>query len=475
MKQGLIRAAAAVTGRLLLLALVCSLLPIGPRSALVAEWLRAGDAALKVNQPEVALLQYQRILGKGEPATPEIYERLITAARAAGEPALAQVYLLALADRDGWNDERRMMLVSLLRATENSDLAATIDRSLLARNQDDPRALVQLALQQIEALDWIGLEQTLLRWTELEPTSPRAAYWLGLLYAPQDQSVAQGYLVQAGIDPARQAAVHQLQTALTGYQTLALTDAHTALGIALVSLGEWAFAERAFDYALAANSINPMALAYRGFVRDRQGRNGLPDLEAARAMVPNKPVVHYLLGFHWRLNGAHSRAQDAFTQAYWLAGENPAYAVEVGASLQNLGELAEAETWYWRAVELSPENSDWKRPLAAFYADTGYNLELRGLAFIESAHAGEPNDADVRASLGWAYFQLGDVERAHQELDVAVGQNPASVRSRYFLAAVLEKLGNVAAARDSYSFVVQAAESGSRYGVLAARALQRLN
>ena len=262
--------------------------------------------------------------------------------------------------------------------------------------------------------------------------------------------------------------------ALEAYRVYSLTEAHTRLGIALVGLGEWAFAERVLQMALDANTVNPTARAYLGFVRDQQGRDGQPDLQAALAMSPNDPVIYYLLGQHWRRWQDYSAANQAFVQAYWLAPDNPALAAEVGASWQDLGDMAQAENWFQTAVDLAPQDIRWKRLMAAFYADTSFELETRGRAFVEATSALDPNDPDLRTSLGWVYYLSGDTERAYQELNTAVGLAPHHVRSRYYFAVMLEYRGDTQGAADSYAYVVQAEGPDRGFGLKAARALQRL-
>jgi tetratricopeptide (TPR) repeat protein len=112
--------------------------------------------------------------------------------------------------------------------------------------------------------------------------------------------------------------------------------------------------------------------------------------------------------------------------------------------------------------------------LAAFYADTGYQLETGGLDYIEQASQDRPDDADIQASLGWAYYQLGDINRAYQALNRAVGLNPASPRSRYYFGAVLEAMGDRDGAADSFRYVVDEVGVENGFGLLAARALARL-
>jgi Flp pilus assembly protein TadD len=443
-----------------------------PRSASLVRWLAAGDRAARQGNDGAALDAYARVPESA--ARPAIYERLIQVNLDAGRYAAAQVYLYALADLDGWTPTRRAQLRTIF---EHDGATAQANALLYGAPEDsqlDPRGLHDLAQQQIASLEWDQAEATLGKLLALNPGDQQALYELALLLAPVDQGYAREYLGRLLRDPAWAGRAETIRAALSVYDTAAPTDAHAYLGVTLVGLGEWPFAERALQMALDTNAVNPEARAYLGFVRDQQGRDGLPDLQAALAMAPNDSVVYYLLGLHWRLAGQVDEEYAAFMHAYFLAPSNPALAVEVGTALQNQSDLAGAEEWFLRAIDLSPDDVRWRRVLAVFYADTGFQLEDAGLPFIEAASQIAPDDPDIRASLGWAYYQTHDTQHAYVELSAAVGLEPDNPRSRYYFGVVLEQRGDQSGAVDSYWFVVDQLGRDNGFGVLAARALQRL-
>lgn len=444
-----------------------------PRRDAVVTRLASGDSALRQDRYDDALRAYRRLLDVVGPQD-VIYERLVRASLEAGRYDDAQVYLYALADLDGWNTERRDQLRRIFEQQGQTARANTLLEASLAEGEVDPRALRTLAQQQIDNLAWDQAEATLGQLLALDPGDQQALYQLALLLAPVDQNYARDYLSRISSDPVWATRAETVRAALDRYGTMALTDAHTYLGMTLAGLGEWPFAERALQIALDVNAINPTALAYLGFVRDQQGRDGLPDLQAARDMAPNEPIVYYLLGQHWRLAGDRDQEYEAFSRAYFLDPDNPALAVEVGVALQNQSDLAGAEEWFRRAVELDSGDMRWRRVLAGFYADTGFQLETTGLVFIEESANLAPNDPDIRASLGWAYFQANDPLRAYDELNEAITLDPDNPRSRYYFAAVLERRGDTQGAADSYMFVVDKLGPDTGFGLLAARALQRL-
>ncbi len=439
---------AAILARLLLAAVFLGAALGVPRSDPVARYLAAGDRDVRRGQRDAALSHYQSVLAFGAPPA-VVYDRLARANLDARRYADAHMYLLALTDHSGWNAERRDLFRQILEgegytARANALLYASLEAGMVSVD-----VLRTLAQQQIDALEWTQAEATLGQILALDPGDPLSLYQLALLLAPVDQTYAREYLRRIEPDPAWAARAGTVQAALDVYASGTLTYAHTTLGMTLIGLGEWPFAERALQLALDANALNPTALAYLGFVRDQRGLDGLPDLQAALAIAPNDPVVYYLLGQHWRLAGDREQEVEALRHAYSLSPDNPALAVEVGVALQNQSDMAGAEEWFRLAVDLDPGNMRWQRVLAAFYADTGFQLETGGFAFIEEAAGRAPNDPDLRASLGWACYQTNDSQRAYDELSASISINPDNPRSRYYFGVVLERRGDLQGAADS--------------------------
>jgi len=337
----------------------------------------------------------------------------------------------------------------------------------------DTDSLHDLAAAQIAAHDWDAAGRTLRALLAAAPDDAAAHLRLGMLLAPVEPEAAAQHLLRAETDAMLAGQARLVLDALQG-GSRGQAESLTALGIALVGAGEGALAQRALELALESNAANPAALAYLGYALDQQGADGLPSLERARAMAPTDPQVNYLLGLHWRLAGDLAAAYAAFLRAYWAAPDNPALAAELGLTLRERGNLAQAAEWLRIAVNLEPDQSQWTELLGAFYAETGFGLENNGLAFLEAARERTPDNASLRASLGWVLYRLGRMERAHEELSAAVLLAPADVRSRYYFGMVLEGLGDGEGALDAYRFVVEHAPPGSLYAVLAARGLARL-
>lgn len=358
----------------------------------------------------------------------------------------------------------------------SSALSAQVIRlsTLTVSPTPDPLILLQQARQAVEAHDWAGAEQALMTLVATDPANTQASLLLGLLLAPVAPERAQEWLKRAEADPAQAEIARQVREILATYTPLR-ADFYTALGLTMCRLGEWALAERALSLALDVNAANPVALAYLGYAVDRQGEDGWPWLEQAQAMAPTSPQVLYLVGIHWRLSGDLEAARRALTQAYWAAPDNPALAAEVGQTLQAAGDLAGAERWLRIAVGLAPDEAQWAELLATFYAETGYDLEGTGMAFLQQASADFPQNGVLKACLGWTIYRQGDAEEALEQLQAAAGLAPRDMRVHYYLGVVQEHFGDREAARQAYSTVLTLVPRESYYGELAARGLARLS
>jgi Flp pilus assembly protein TadD len=107
-------------------------------------------------------------------------------------------------------------------------------------------------------------------------------------------------------------------------------------------------------------------------------------------------------------------------------------------------ELTEADMR--RALELSPDQPEALNFLGYGWIDRGVHLD-EGLALIQRAAELRPQSGHIIDSLGWAYFRVGDFERALEFLDRAVELEPADATLNDHLGDVYWRLGRRVEAR----------------------------
>src|SRR5207248_2860282 len=114
------------------------------------------------------------------------------------------------------------------------------------------------------------------------------------------------------------------------------------VGLALMGLRAWPYAEHALGVALDRGSSNPAALAFLGVAQDQQGYDGWTMIDRATAIAPADPMVNFAVALHWRLAGDPQKALAALALAQPLAPNNAGIAAEIGLSYQMLGRLGDA-------------------------------------------------------------------------------------------------------------------------------------
>ncbi|MGE0045592.1 MAG: tetratricopeptide repeat protein [Hyphomonadaceae bacterium] len=121
-----------------------------------------------------------------------------------------------------------------------------------------------------------------------------------------------------------------------------------------------------------------------------------------------------------------------------------------GAARERLDRWPEAEADFRRALELAPDQPETLNYLGYAMVDRGQNLE-EGLALVQRAASLRPNSGHIIDSLGWAYYRLGDYERAVELLERAVELEPADVTLNDHLGDALWRAGRRVEARYQWS------------------------
>ncbi|MBN1310161.1 MAG: hypothetical protein JXB30_02000 [Anaerolineae bacterium] len=396
----------------------------------------------------------ERLLVGDEPGAQHDLERL-----ARLRPLLLDetVWLAAIYSRQG----------SLEEATNLWDTAK--DAGVL-----DADALRLLADSAIRQQAWWQASAALEGLTKLSPGDAQAFARLGFIQALDQPNQAAESLAQAvDLDSQMASRLAPLQNYLLERSTQPPDLAYAKLGVLYISLNEYELAEVALSRAYNFNLAYSESLAYLAYVRAKLDQPALSAAHQALALSPDNPLVNYLVGLTWKEFNRPAEARVRFEHAYDLDSSNPAFAVEIADTHRIEHAYEYAEVWMKEAVRVAPGDIRFRILLAQFYVDAEYKVENEGLSLAQELVEEAPENAQARDTLGWAYFLLGNLDRAFVEVSQALALDPELVRAYVHMGTLLEARGQVSQAVQHYQHAVELDPHGA-FGDLARRALERL-
>jgi len=179
----------------------------------------------------------------------------------------------------------------------------------------------------------------------------------------------------------------------------------------------------------------------------------LETFETVLAEYPNFADVHNKAGLCQAMLGRHEKALRHFDAAL---AENPSYAeahLNRGIVLNELGRHEEAQEAFSKAGEIDQRDSrvfpsDVGNRIAVTHAQLGdlYLVADRpreAKEHYERALEIRPRFIDIRSKFAEALIELGELERARDELASILEQRPSFVGARVRLGVVLMKLNDV--------------------------------
>jgi tetratricopeptide (TPR) repeat protein len=459
--------------RLLGAAVVVLILEVSPvpRSLLLA-LDRAGAAARSGDYAGAAEAYHQAYLYQ-----PWVFDHLAAAAEAelhAGRYDEAEHTLNALAALRPLRAEEMLWLGSIYAGQGRIEAAVLAWEEARFWGAADTGSMTQLTDIYLARGEWRKAAQALEALAELAPADADLHYRLGLIQALDDpDKAAISLATAASLDLQLAERLIPLRASLFERPTQPPDLAYARLGVLDIGLEEWALAEEALSRAVALNPAYGEALAYLAYVRVRLGKPGLGAAQQALALSPDSPLVHYLAGLTWKEYGRPLEARAAFEQAYSLDPRNPAFAVEIASTYRTEHAFEWAELWMNQAVHLAGDDLRFHILRVQFYVDEEYRVEEVGLPLALELVEKAPEDAQARDALGWAYFLVGEREKAAQELDQALALDPKLARAHVHLGMLLEVDGLPHRAVPHYRRA-SALEPDGPFGAMARRALERL-
>jgi tetratricopeptide (TPR) repeat protein len=141
---------------------------------------------------------------------------------------------------------------------------------------------------------------------------------------------------------------------------------------------------------------------------------------------PCVPWWHLVQGRGYRLLGESQRAEEEFAAAVAAAPDDPDVWLARAAVFEQVGDAARADTDRKKALELAPDDPRcWIRLVEAHVRRGEYEQANAGLAQVQSLQpkpGTELDLADVRFTLGQAYWDKDRLPEAHQLWQAVLGE-----------------------------------------------------
>lgn len=262
--------------------------------------------------------------------------------------------------------------------------AAKIYVELLKRLPDVPAVreqlhakLAEIYLRGSDSTNAIEHLQALVR---EDPTNPQTHYWLGYVYYRERKQ-------EQACDQFKEAIVLSPD-----------------------------FAEAYYHLALAQLSGN-------------KPNDSLETLEKIRAKFPQSFLLEFYSGLACGELKDYKTALRHFTSAEVMAKAtepkllDKEFYFQLGACYERTGDYAQAEQYFQKCLELSPDWPDACNYLGYMWAERGVNLQ-RARELIEKAVKGEPKNAAYLDSFAWVLFKLDQAESALAPMLQAIELTP---------------------------------------------------
>ncbi len=273
---------------------------------------------------------------------------------------------------------------------------------------------------------------------------------------------------------------HSIGTALANENKIILGYVFLRLGqyldddnvIIIMSLGEMLNDKQLYQeankiYALvpADSALKSLAQIYIAENLNYMGKSeeAISRLRNISLLEPNNLDAVATLGDILRFNKQYDEAIIAYSKALEIAGgTRPAdwrfYYVR-GISYERSDQWELAEKDFLKALKLNPGHPQVLNYLGYSWVDKNMNLK-QGLELIKQAVKARPLDGYIVDSLGWAYYRLGQFERAVIELERAVNLRPNDPEINDHLGDAYWRVGRKLEARYQWKIAIDVDEDG---------------
>src|SRR5437588_10713549 len=231
-------------------------------------------------------------------------------------------------------------------------------------------------------------------------------------------------------------------------------DRHARLGLAYTQESQFRQALDEFREALRLDPGNDVTrLSYvKALIILAEFQSALPEIQNYVRRKPHDFDALYLMGVVNRGLGDYAAAEPLLKQAVALNPNHYDSRYNLGLVLAKVGRPQEALVQLEKAVQLNSASSEARFQLAAVLRSLGQEQRARKELedFQERKQQSvKENVAGTKVNQANEYFQAGEYQRAVDVYHEALAQDPGHARTYYDLALSLDRLGNIAEARDA--------------------------
>ena len=162
------------------------------------------------------------------------------------------------------------------------------------------------------------------------------------------------------------------------------------------------------------------------------------EFERADALQPGTFEILYNLGQAYLRDGVYAKAETVLNRALNLKPDSADTLNLLAQAYANQSRPLDALDLLVRAHKLAPENTDVILMMARVSMSQNYFEDA--IPLLESGLTISPQRSDLRAALGESYFMAGKVDKAIEEFQVLIKNDP-SARSYMFLGISYRHLG----------------------------------
>ncbi|MFA5083109.1 MAG: tetratricopeptide repeat protein [Hydrogenophilaceae bacterium] len=190
-----------------------------------------------------------------------------------------------------------------------------------------------------------------------------------------------------------------------------------------------------YQAVLERRPDDPVALHYLGVLLHQSGHSerAIELIRRAIEILPDSPGIYNNLGNVLLESGRVDEAVGAYRRCLELAPDFVETHNNLGTIYRKRGDLADAEAAYLHALELRPDFADAYCNMANLRVDQGRTAE----AAYYGCHAItlDPRHAPSRKILAFAYFKLGEMDKAIAVYREWLAEEPDNPIARHHLAA----------------------------------------